>query len=325
MRWNTTLSEALFRFSRLFILFLTLSSVSLADYAWIPKYQNLWAKLGMDYLASRENFGSDGDRNDITYQNRIVDFTEYKFWIEGEYGIAENVSASLRPTFLWNSINPLTGVGTGFPSNGGMADMFVGFKWNPVKTPFLLTPELQVKFPMYGTSTLLADELAMGDGDVSIATIANLGYRATNYLVFGFSPGFKYRSGNYKSQILLDGMIGFIYNPVFFRFFWNWAIAMGKDETTTLVLNNPEFGSGSSFARLSYNSEMLSAGAKFGVKFHENYRIELNFEQALTGNRAPYFWKLGFNFYAPFDFYKEEKRIKVKEIPFDSDQPPENG
>lgn len=320
-----TSSAVLTRFRSLFLLILTFSTVSFADYAWIPKYANLWTKLGFDYTSSKENIGSDGARNDITYQSRLVDFTEYRFWVEAEYGIARDISSYIRPNFLWNSINPITGSGTGFPSKGGLSDVYIGFKWNPVKGPLLFTPELMTKIPAYGTGSLAADELALGDGDFSIGAIGHLGYRANKHFAFGLSPGALYRSSNYKAQLLFGGMTAFMYNPLFVRLFVDWKISIGKEVPPALVTDNAEPGSGSTFARLSKNQDLLAVGAKFGIKFHDNYRFDINYQQSLGGNSAPYYWQLGVNFFAPFDFYHEEKKIKVKEVPFDSEQPPENG
>lgn len=310
----------------LFIFFISVFTplICIADYAWIPRYKNLNLKLGFDFLSSKENFGSDGQRGDILFQNRAVELTQYLFWTEGEYGIAKDWSVYLRPTYVRNSLDPQTGSAVDFPIGSGLGDLTLGIKWNVIPKPYLFTLEVLSKVPLYSTSDPAADELVLGDGDFNAGLVLHGGYRLKNRFLFALSPGIRMRTKGYASLFTFDAMTGVMFHPVYFRLFFNWSAGLGKEEVLGLVTNNAEPGSGGSFGRLSKNTDLLSAGAKLGVRFHEQYRFDVNFSQALSGNLAPNYWQLGINLFATWDFFKPEKKIQVREVPFESDQTSES-
>ena len=76
--------------SRTLLLFLAVSRLAFADYGWIPEYQKLIAKVGLALQRSSENFDSDGERADIRVGNSAGSFSETRFFLETEYGIAED-------------------------------------------------------------------------------------------------------------------------------------------------------------------------------------------------------------------------------------------
>lgn len=316
-----TSSAATKNFTKSLFLFLLLfCTYSRADYGWIPRYKSLWAKLGVDYLSSKENFGSDGQRGDAAYQARLIEFTEFKFWAEAEYGLAQNWSAYLKMSANRGAIDPQTGAATAFPQSSGLGDIHVGSKWNLVRKPILFTVEIMAKIPTYSTSGLAADELAKGDGDFAAGLLTHGGFWAGKYLIFDLSPGFLFRSGGYNAQLLVNGMAEVIAHPVFFRLFFEYRYGLSKTNPATVIANNPEIGSGGTFGRLSKDSDLFSGGAKLGFNMFRQYRMEVNFQQAIAGNRAPNFWQVGLNFFASWDFFKEEKKIRIMEVPFETEQ-----
>jgi hypothetical protein len=78
-------------------------------------------------------------------------------------------------------------------------------------------------------------------------------------------------------------------------------------------------GTGGSYARLSGSPNGFVIGGKAGVKLTEKIYLETTVKQSVLGKRFPVFFQGGLNLFVRFDFLQPDKRIKIKEIPFDSD------
>lgn len=314
------------RFLALFacsFLFFLQSRVALGDYAWIPSYQKLWIRYGADYLSSNSNHTSDGQRATILYNSRAVDFTEWKAWVDGEFGIADGWSAYLKMAAVRAAINPTVDVNTQFPVSSGFQDFTLATKWQVMRGPVLITPEFIAVIPTYSNSGITDLEIAKGDGVVSAGTVVHFATitKSRNFL-FDLSPGLMFRSSGYKPQLILEGMAEALYDPFYFRVFLNYTWSLDKDESTRLITQNSVPGSAGSFARLSLQPDLFSAGFKAGFRFYRRHRFELTLRNAMMGNRSPYFTQVGFNLFASIDFFAPEKKIKAVEVPLSSDVQP---
>ncbi len=292
----------------------------LADYAWIPGYHQLQTKIGIDYFTSHENFGSDGVKSDLTSSGQLTTFKEYKFWAEAEYGFVKDWSALLKIPITSGLVD--TESETLF-SGSGLSDVDLGLKWNLLSRKAVITFELTSKIPLYSTNNPQFGELVIGDGSFDLGTQFHVGYRFNRNFVVGFSPGLVLRSSGYESAFKATVFGGASWSPVYIRLGMDSYFSLSKPTTATLIDSNSTAGSGGSFARLSKSQDCIAMGTRLGVFINNQNRIEASAMGSIMGNYAPAYFKVGLNWVADFDLYKpEEPKIKVKEIPFETEQQP---
>ena len=131
------------------------------------------------------------------------------------------------------------------------------------------------------------------------------------------------RNSGFENAFTLNGFAGGSWNPVYFRLVAESYFSMHKTTSPTIIALNPAQGSGGSFARLSKNPDSVSLGGRFGYFLSKEYRVETSAMWSVMGNEAANFFKVGLNFVADFDLYRPEpSKIKVREIPFETEQQP---
>lgn len=309
-------------FSKLLLLFLCISSLSFANYAWIPKYQNMRLRLSGEYYKSQDNFTEDGQRASFNYLNRPAQLTEYEFALQSEYGFAKDWSAGIKLPFRSSSISGAD-YGDTYLSATGFGDTAFSFKWLVKSGDTRLAIESISTVPFYSTSVTSTDEMVLGDGIFTTGFKLHGGHLMDGMFSFALSPGVLFKFQGFTSQFTVDAAFGVAVKPVYFRLFSDLAISMGGESFSTGIFSNPAEGSGGSFAKLSTSPNLWNLGLLAGVFVYEQYRIELYGTQSITGNRAPNGYRFGIAFATSFDFYKEEKKIQVKELPFDAEPTPE--
>lgn len=291
-----------------------------ANYAWIPKYQTMRLKFSGEYYRSTENFTEDGQR--ATFRSLGVDsnLSEYEFAPEVEYGFAKDWAGKLRlplrNTFIQSAS---TGYGTGDLSAFGFGDALLSFTWLVKPGDMRLAIESVNFIPLYSASKLTANDISLGDGTFSTGLKLHGGYLMNGRYSFGLSPGFLLRFQSYSSQFTFDAAFGVSFKPVYFRLTSELALSLDAETLPLTTSSNPALGSGGSFGKLSHSPNLWNVGIVGGLFFYEQHRLELFFTQSVAGNRAPYGFRAGFAYATSFDFFHEEKKIKTKEVPFDSD------
>jgi len=310
-------------FKSFFVCFL-ISSFAFANYAWIPKYQNLRLRLSGDYFRSSSNFTEDAERSGFLSNGQAAQLSEYEFALQSEYGFAKDWSASIKLPFRNSFIQGIdSGYDTTYLSAFGIGDTTISVKWLVKPGDTRLAIEAISSIPFYSTSNFASDEMALGDGTFTTGFKLHGGYLMNGLLSFAFSPGVLFKFQGYSSQFTLDTAIGIAHKPVYFRVFSDLGISLGGESISTSTVSNPAFGSGGSFGKLSTSPNLWTLGLLGGIFFYEQYRLELYGSQSITGNRAADGYRFGVAFATSFDFYKEEKKIQVKELPFDAEPTPE--
>ena len=258
------------------------------------------------------------------YQNQKAALSEYEFAIETEYGFAKDWAAGiklpLRNTFVQSST---AGYSDNFLSSFGMGDAAVSLTWLVVPGDSRLAIESLSTIPFYSADTFSTGEAALGDGTFSTGIKLHGGHIMNGRYSFGLSPGYFFRFKKYSSRFTLDTTFGVAIKPVYFRLVSELILSTDAGNVPTTVTSNPSAGSGGSFAKLSAAPNLWNLGLVAGVFFYEQYRLELFFSQAILGSRAGYGYHAGLAFATTFDFYKEEKKIQVKQVPFDAEPTPD--
>ena len=81
-----------------------------ADFGWIPDYQKLVLKPGYEFFTTSSNFAGDGAIDNIVFKNESnISLTEHRFFIDGEYGLAEDWSGLLKLGFATGFADSDTG------------------------------------------------------------------------------------------------------------------------------------------------------------------------------------------------------------------------
>lgn len=293
---------------------------ALGDYAWITDYHHLTIKLGGDLFTSSDNYASNGVKTPLVTSNQLTTFKEYKLTPEAEYGFAKDWSMLIRLPVVAGFVDSSTNT---FLSGSGFSDLNLGLKWNFLKSKPLITLEVVGKFPLYSNETPVSDQLVLGDGVIDLSSQLHIGYRFNKNFVAGISPGFLMRTSGYENAFTLSAFGGATWNPMYVRFVVESLFSLSKPQTSTLSTVNMTTGSGGSFARLSKSPDITTVGGRVGFFFNRKYRMEAAVSSSVMGNYAPSFLKFGLNLIGDFDFYEPEPpKIKVKEIPFETEQLP---
>lgn len=298
---------------------LTVSCLARAEYGWLPKYQSLFLRAGFDYFHTSENYNSGGFREDIVFQSQLAELTDYRFWIEPEYGLAQDVSLGMRTSLVISSVDPQVSSPSGFLLGAtGPGDIKFFLKWNVKRDLPLLTVETYFKLPPYSSNPLQPDDLVFGDGSFDFGGMLHVGYRIKRFF-FTVAPGAVFRFGDYAPAVTFNGAVGLKYGRVHGVLFGDFFLSLGDNllYDSSPNLHNA-FGTGGSYARLSGSPTLFTMGAKVGVNLSQNYFLEAALTQAVSGRRAPYFTQVGLNFLAVLNFFKPEKRVKIREVPFDA-------
>lgn len=299
----------------LLLLFFPLSLF--ADYGWIPRYQNLIFKGGMDYYSTSDNFSDNGDIVAVTYLSTPMKLTRFNFWLDPEYSFARDWSASLRLGFYTQNLTAESGaaVGNTVLSGSGLEDFRLSTKWRLMKKP-VLTLETMARIPIASSSPQDANSLIGGDGIFDVGMLLHAGMIARP-MYFSLSPGFRLRPGGYASQFLLQSAVGVMFRKGYVRLFTDLAISPGDLDASTT--QNTALGSGGTFALHALSSSNFSIGFKTGLNFLDTYKLEVAVSKAVWGSRAPNYFLFTVGIAKTIDFYEPEMKIKVEEVPFDTE------
>jgi hypothetical protein len=298
----------------------SLTERAIADYAWIPKYETLFLRAGMDFYRTGANFLQDGSVQALSIDGTPVQLTDYRFWVEGEYGIADNVSVYLRTSYLSSSVDPvLGGQGQGSYLTGyGLGDVYTGVKWCVYSAAPTLTFETRLKIPTYSYYPNTANDLVLGDGDFSLDFRLHAGYRIPHFFI-DLTPGIVARFAGYPPAAEFLGAVGITYAPLYFVLFTDMYYSLGDNlflDDSLSVHDAP--GTGGSYALLSGGPRVIDVGLRVGTNLTKKYYLEASVAQSLWGYRAANYFTFTLNLFVVFDFFTPDPRKKTRDIPLDA-------
>jgi hypothetical protein len=292
-----------------------------ADYAWIPKSGNLELKVGGNYFLTNTNFDYQSTRTSLFYNGHTTSLSTFRFLIEPEFSPAPGFSTFAKVNYLASGLSDRDVTGSPTVLNAsGLGDLLLGVKANIVKNLPLITLEANVKIPTYSYYVSSFDELLQGDGNVDVGVMVHGGFRA-NRFYFDLSPGLLFRFSGYSSAFTLKALAGTKVSHFYGYLFANLLASFSDNvlfDTSLAVHDAP--GAGGSYALLAGGPTVFSMGAKLGVEFIKNYSAELHFEQAVAGHRAADFVQTGLDLVMRFDLNPQDNRVKIHEIPFETEQ-----
>ncbi len=297
---------------------LLLPTGAFADYAWIAEYNEMLVRGGFNYNTSKANFGDDSFVDPIQFSGQTGNFADKSFWVDSEYGIAKDWSATLRLALNDASFTS-DSTGTVTAGGGGFGDIRVGTKWRLSRTP-LWTLETFIKVPTGIATPAAIDEIVPGDGNLDVGVKAHYGVKLGDFFVSG-SPGFLFRSGGYSSAFTADTAMQLFIYRAYMKFFINSIFSFSSQSLTGNVVTQDAAGAAGSYLRLAASPTGISTGLVFGVLLTKTMRLEAGINRTVWGQRFPD--ALGFNvcFQASFDFGRPDLRPKLREVPFEGVPP----
>jgi hypothetical protein len=283
-----------------------------ADYGWIPDYQELRVRAGLDFFRSTDNFDTTGQLQPLALGGQPTQFGMDSFYVEPEYGIAQDTSIWLRFGFLSNSLTAQSSDAT-FASGSGLGDIRASVKWNVKPTLPLVTIEAMVKIPTYTPTPANATDLVLGDGNLDFGIILHTAHRL-GMMYFTLDPGFLFRFGGYSlaGTLGLSGEFRFLVRG-YVRLFADGIFSLTDTplyDTSPTVHN--AVGSGGSYALLSGSPTGFSGGAKIGVPVYKSWVVEGSASHSVVGTRYPNFFQFGFSVLTTFDFFQYEGKSHEK-------------
>lgn len=303
---------------RLLWILLLCPLVSFADYGWIPNYKNLNLRTGWELYESSENFDENGLRTDYLFQSQVVKLFQSRFWAEAEYGFSDKWAFLLRAGLQQSGVKPKSGADNVLEEVSA-GDVQVSVKWEMRPRLPVLTLETKANIPTYG-KTYAVDEMSGGQGSFDIAFKLHTGYRMGRFFTI-LTPGLNFRFGGYAQALTLEGGFGFVASPMYGLLFFD----IHKSFTDELLLDSAlnvhdANGTGGSYARLAGSPSTLGIGFKLGGFVAPKYAIEMAIFKTTSGNRAPNFFTLTINVRGSFNFFKDDKRKILIDVPFDKPQ-----
>jgi len=303
---------------RISLITLVWTTLAFADYGWVPEYQKLQAKMGMVFTKSAENFEDDGGRADILVGSTPADFTETKFWLEPEYGVAEDWGVGMRLQFLSGSVESASS-GNVLASGAGMGDTLAWLKY-AIKTSYpIVTLEGRFKFPTGSASASATDDLVVGDGNLDAGLILHTGHRVGR-VYFSLSPGFLARFGNYAHAITGEASLRVTFPRGYLRAFMDSVFSLSEEKLNDSSLAvHDALGAGGTYARLSGSPMGITLGGVVGFRFYEQWAFEIGASHGVYGARYPNSLNVLATLRSEFDFFKHETKKRIREIPLESD------
>lgn len=298
------------------LFFFTLSWISFADYAWIPKEQTLILKTGWELFKSDNNFDRNGKRTPLLSNGLDSSLVQNSFSLDAEYGLGSQWAAEFHTGILMAGIRSNSTSQELF-SSSGLQDTSFGFKWQVASNKPLVTIETAIFFPPYSVTNLGSNELALGDGVSSVLFRPHVGTQI-NRFSFALSPGLLFRFGKYSHQAILDAAISAVVRRFYFRLFHEGRFSLVQSNGS-LTPFNQESGSGGSFSRLVASPDFSSLGLKAGYFLSRKIRVEGTGSQTVWGQEAADGFRVGFAFISNFDFETPDTREPIKEVPFHSE------
>jgi len=302
---------------RVLILGLGLAATARADYGWVPDYQKLFLKGGVDFFQTDQNYNTSGATEPLASNGSLH---QSQFYLEGEYGIAPDWSVRGRFGFQSDSLSANTD-GSELASASGPSNLTLGLKWNFKPHYPILTLEVYSVIPTTSNSVASPSQLVLNDGNFNLGIVLHSGARA-GYFVFDLSPGILARFGGYSSVATVEAAIQLNFPKGFVRGFargmYPFENAQPFDVDPT---KHTAPGSGGSYEKLNGSPEGVSGGGMIGVVPVSYLKIEGYLEHAIYGKQYPYFSSFGFDLVYTFDFFMPKKKTKAREVPFEGEQP----
>ena len=283
-----------------------------SGYGWMPDFQELYLRAGADFYNSGSNYPSDGIIDPLPSSTSLKQF---KFWVEPEYGLAQDWSVKLKLGYADASTSDASGT---LLSGSGIDDIQGQVKWGIKTTEPTITLGLAVRAPTASSRQSATSDLVLGNGSFDTALQFHGGYHAG---IFGFAltPAIMFRSRGYSHAITVDGAVQVEFSRGYGRLFGEFHGSL-SDLTPTGAPNgtNSAAGSGGSFSRLTLSPTGFNAGAKAGVKLFGEFYVEAGASMTVLGTRYPNFFNVQVAIFNAWDFFKPDKRPKLREIPFET-------
>jgi hypothetical protein len=286
-----------------------------SDYGWLPEYKKLFLRGGAEFLLSGSNYDNSGIAVNLPSN---VDFSRNFFWLQPEYGIAQDWSLKMQLGILSSAVT--TTAGAVSKSNSGLADFTSSVKW--MVRPFdpIVTLEPYFVIPSAEAIVTSTKDVALGDGAFGAGFKIHTAHE-TNGFALGFSPGMLYRNKGYSLLITGD-----VYAQIDFKrgYFRGYSSVVFPIEITKLfdssLTKHDVSGAAGSYALLSGSPFGVTAGGKLGLQLINELFLEAWFTKSFVGQRYPSFNQFGFSLFYAFDFLDNLPVKNIREIPFDSNE-----
>ncbi len=177
------------------------STVVFADYGWIPEYQNFQIRTGVDVSSTSNNFDNSGLSLPPRVAGNPVFLQDTTFWVQPEYGIAEDWSMGFKAGFLSGAATRVTG-GALAASGTGFTDLWGSLKYRVSKLP-MWTIEGVFKLPTGNAVAVTTADLVTGEGNLDVGAKLHYGLHE-GHVFLSVSPGFLGRFGGYAPALTLD-------------------------------------------------------------------------------------------------------------------------
>lgn len=295
----------------LFLLFF-LAIPARADYGWIPEYQKLITKLGLDVFKSTANYNNTGTLTSLPSNAELKDTT---IWLSAEYGLAESWAMAVEFPFVMSALD---GTSSRLADGSGIGDITARLKWAVKPISPIITLETYLKFPT-GRAVSATGQMALGDGNFDLGIFLHSGHKGGRFL-FSVSPGFLARFGGYSLAVAGEIAAQVMFPRGFLRAFFSGIYSFQDlapfDSSFT---SHDAQGSGGSFAKLNGSPIGFGVGGKLGLQILKEVGLEFTFTKSLFGSRYPDYFKVGGDVVVELDFFEPPKKVKAKEVPFDFD------
>jgi len=293
------------------------SPVARADYGWIPQYQQLFLRSGIDFYSTDQNYNATGALEPLTSGGNLH---EYRLWLEGEYGIAQDWSTRVRLRYVNSTLDSQV-PGQTLAAGSGLSDVTVALKWNLKSDYPIVTTEVFTTIPTSSTTVQAPTQLVLRDGNFDLGLILHSGTRAGPFL-FSLSPGFVARLGGYSSAATGEMAVQLSFPKGFVRGFARGIYSIEDAQPFDAnPLQHTALGSGGSYAKLNGSPRGFSGGAMIELVPISGFRFGGYLEHVIYGQEYPYFTSFGFDLAYSVDFFSPKKKTKVHEVPFEGEQP----
>lgn len=307
-----------FRITACFLL--VLGSVLRADYGDVPAFEKFDLKLGVDWRRTSSNFGLTRLIEPLTWLNQAGELNDFIFWLEPEYGIAEDWSLGLKVGLLTGTLES-TGTLALLATGTGITDAWVYSKWAVLPGQTSLTIEAAMKAPTGTYRASSNDELVTGEGAFDLGLKLHGTSRFGLFRMF-VTPGLLFRFGGYATAFTGDAAIQLEYIRGYVRAFTNFIYSFSDSPLydSTLGLHSA-LGTGGSYTRLAGSPTLLSIGGKLGILVLPGFALETYVTTGVYGSLAPLATTVGLNAAFELDFAEPKKSVRIRELPFNPDDP----
>ena len=204
----------------------------------------------------------------------------------------------------------------------GIGDFAGGLKCEVKSPPTSIVVEARIKHSPYSRFVSDTSELVLGDANLDFGLIAHLD-RSFTRLFIDLSPGIIFRSGGYSMATRLSGGVGWKSKPLLIHGFIDSILSFEEALLfDSSAAQHDALGTGGSYAKLSGSPSGISAGVQLGLDISTRYEIIGELSHALWGKRYPNYIRFGLFLTMDFDLYAPENKLRLREVPFQSEGAP---